>query len=351
MNMPDIIGFLLKMSALGKRKEVQEIIYEAEESSVSGMQNYDILKYLSNELKGNAVIDAAIKLLTRKNSGIIPRSGIHVYLDPVINLLSRGKARSVAYRNILSPDVISMLKVAEARGVTGEDIFKTYGKMQPVIAKAESQMRSALAGPTVTYMAVSLICYFTINTFYKNFSHIPGLDLSAVGFIRNYYLIILAVPLVAVHYVIRKYPDIVPIWSKVYKYTKGAELLLITKTLFDCGMSSIDAIYFFRRLGNKKILKEMAKLKKHQEDMGGLSEALSYYLSQVEIARLKASVIATEQKKALSKIVAKRMMSIEETVSGSTALFSKLLTVVVLLPVGLAGFTLATVISGITQTQ
>ncbi len=348
----DITEFLQKVSALGKKQEAMEVVYDAEESaSSSGMPNYEILKYLSNELRGNAIIDAVIKLLSKKDSGAVPRTGIHVYIDQATKLLLKGKSPSVAYRNILSPNVVSMLKIAENKGVTGKDIFGTYTKMQPVIAKAESQMRSALAGPTVTYVAVSSICYFIVNTFYKNFSHMPKLDLSTIGFIRNYYFFLLAAPILAVHFVIRKYPDIVPIWSKVYRYIKGAELLLITKTLFDCNMSSGEAISFFKKLNDKKLSNEIQKLKKHQEDMGGLTEALSYYLLPVEIALLKTSAIATEQKRVLSKIVEKRMVKIEETVNGITAVFSKLLTVLTVLPIGVAGYVLFTIISAVTQQQ
>src|SRR5208283_3251574 len=122
-----IIDFLQRISILGKKKDAMEVVYDAEESaSTSGMPNYEILKYLNNELKGNAIIDAIIKLLVKKNSEDIPLTGIRMYIDQAIKLLLKGKSPSVAYRNILNPNAIGILKAAEAKGVTGRDIFGTY---------------------------------------------------------------------------------------------------------------------------------------------------------------------------------------------------------------------------------
>ena len=73
-------------------------------------------------------------------------------------------------------------------------------EMQSAIAKAESQMRSALAGPTIAYIVVSVICYFVINTVYMQLNKVAELDLSIVRFIMDFYPIIVTAPIGLAHY-------------------------------------------------------------------------------------------------------------------------------------------------------
>ena len=312
--------------SFNKKKEAREVIYSAEVSVLSsGLSIIDVLKNVRQELNGN------------------------LYLDNAISLLSKGKPRSAAYKNILDLDIINILKSAEARQITASDIFKDYINMKYIIEKAESRMRSALMEPTIMYLMVSFISYFAVNTFYNNFKDIPHMDISTIGFIRNYYFIIVAVPMLAVHFVIIKFPEKVPLWSKVYRFVKSAGYLLVIKTLVDLGMSSVDAISFFRKLNDKQLHKRINVLKTHEKNIEGLTSALSYYLSSVEIALMKTSVKFSEEKRTLSGIVEKRMMDVEKTVSGITATFNKLLSVLSILPIVMVVYVILTILGALTQ--
>ncbi|MBF0560274.1 MAG: hypothetical protein HQL08_16010, partial [Nitrospirae bacterium] len=252
MDINNIIGFLHELTSFGKKKEAREVIYSAEVSVLSsGLSIIDVLKNVRQELKSN------------------------VYLDNAISLLTKGKSRSVAYRNILDADIINMLKSAEAKQITAGDIFKDYIHMKYIIEKAESRMRSALMEPTIMYLMVSFISYFAINTFYNNFKGIANMDMTFIESIRNYYFLIMAVPIVSVHLIILKFPYRVPMWSRVYKYVKSAGYLLVIKTLVDLGMSSVDAISFFKKLDDKQLHKRINVLKPHEKNIEGLTRALS----------------------------------------------------------------------------
>ncbi|MBF0559009.1 MAG: hypothetical protein HQL08_09535 [Nitrospirae bacterium] len=326
MNINNIIGFMKELISFGKKKEAREVIYSAEVSVLSsGLSIIDVLKNVRQELNSN------------------------LYLDNAISLLSKGKPRSMAYKNILDVDIINMLKSAEAKQITAGDIFKDYINMKYIIEKAESRMRGALMEPTIMYLMVSFISYFAINTFYNNFRGITNMDMSNIGFIRNYYFLIVAAPMFAVHFVIMKFPDKVPLWSRVYRYVKSAGYLLVIKTLVDLGMSSVDAISFFKKLNDKQLHKRINVLKTHEKNIEGLTRALSYYLSSVEIALMKTSVKFAEEKRTLSGIVEKRMMDVEKTVSGITATFNKLLTALTILPIVMVVYVLLSILGALTQ--
>lgn len=322
----DITEFVQKLSALGKKKEAREVIYSAEVSVLSsGLSIIDVLKNIRQELKNN------------------------IFIDNAITLLSKGKPRSVAYRNILDVDIINILKSAEAKQVTAGDIFKDYINMKHIIEKAESKMRGALLEPTIMYLMVSFISYFAINTFYNNFKGIQHMDMSTIGFIRNYYFLIVAAPITAVHFLIIKFPDRVPLWNGVYRYVKSAGYLLVIKTLVDIGMSSVDAISFFKKLNDKQLIKRISVLKPHERNIEGLTKALSYYLSSVEIALMKTSVKFAEENRVLTSIVDQRIMDVEKTVSGVTGMFNKMLTVLTIFPIGMVAYVLLRIVGALTQ--
>ena len=134
-----------------------------------------------------------------------------------------------------------------------------------------------------------------------------------------------------------------------YKNAKSANYLLIIKTLVDLDMSSVDAISFFKKLGDSQLHKRINVLKAHEKNIEGLTKALSYYLSSVEIALMKTSVKFAEEKRVLSGIVENRMMDVEKTVSGITATFNKLLTVLAILPIVMVVYVLLTIIGALTQ--
>lgn len=322
----DLSHFIPYLFSFSRKKEAREVIYSAEVSVLgSGLSIIDVLKNVRYELNSN------------------------IYLDNAISLLSKGKPRSVAYKNILDTDIISMLKGSEAKQIAAGDIFVDYINMKYIIGKAEARMRSALMEPTIMYLMVSLISYFAVNTFYSNFRSIPNLDMSVIGFMRNYFFFIVAAPLFAVHFLIIKFPDKVPLWSKVYRYVKSAGYLLVIKTLVDLGMSSVDAISFFKKLNDKQLHKRLNALKAHEKNIEGLTKALSYYLSSVEIALMKTSVKFAEEKRTLSGIVEKRITDAEKTVNGITAMFNKLLTVLSILPLGMVVYVLLTILGALTQ--
>jgi len=321
-----LLPIACRLLSAGKKKEAKEVICSAEVSVLSsGLSIIDVLKNVRRELKSNS------------------------YLDNAISLLSKGKPRSMAYKSILDVDIINILKSAEAKQITAGDIFKDYINMKYIIEKAETRMRSALMEPAIMYLMVSFISYFAVNTFYNNFRGIPHMDMSTIGFIRNYYILIVALPMVVLHFFIIKFPYNVPLWSRVYRYVKSAGYLLVIKTLVDLGMSSVDAISFFKKLNDKQLQKKITVLKAHEKNIEGLTRVLSYYLSSVEIALMKTSVKFAEEKRTLSGIVEKRIMDVEMTVSGITATFNKVLTVLAILPIVMVVYVILTILGTLTQ--
>jgi len=143
-----------------------------------------------------------------------------------------------------------------------------------------------------------------------------------------------------------KYPDKVPKWQKVYKHVKSTNYLLVTKTLFDSGMSSMDALSFLRKINDKHL--KLDKLK-NKNDMGALTTALSYYMTPVEIALLKTSAKATEERRVISNIAEDRISEIEETVSTATGTFNKMFTLLAAWPVGIALFTFVNIINSVSR--
>ena len=281
----------------GRKKQAREVIYGAEASVLSsGLSIIDVLKNLQQELKDN------------------------IFLDEAVRLLSQGKPRSVAYRNILTSEIINMLKSAENRQITAGDIFSGYINLKVIIDKAEGRMRSVLMEPTIMYLMVCFLSFFAVNTFYNNFRGMPKMDMSTIAFIRNYYFFIVLAPIALLHFFIVKFPEKIPLWRKVYKYTKSAGYLLIIKTLVELGMSSVDAIVFFRKLDDKRLLKRINALKRHEKNIEGLTKAISFYLSPVEVALMKTSVKFAGEKRVLSDIVDRRITDVEKVVNGATRL-------------------------------
>ncbi len=309
-----------------KKKEAREVIYSAEVSvPSSGRDIIEVLKHVRQELKSNQ------------------------YIDSALSLLSKGKPRSIAYKNILPSSILTLLKTGEAKQVMAGDLFKDYLPMQHIIQKAEGIMKSALLEPTIMYAMVSLLSYFTVNTFYINFSKMPHMDMSAIGIIRSYYFLLVSAPIVTVHFLIAKFPDRIPLWNRVYRYIRAANYLLIIKTLNDNGMSSADAIAFFKKLDDKHLLKGIKELKPHEKNIEGLAKALAYYLTPVESALLKTSVKFGEQPRILSGIVERRVMDVEKVVSGITGTFNKLLTTFAIVPVGISVYVLLSIVAQLTQ--
>ncbi len=343
--MVNVIELLQKLSAIGKRKGARKIIYSVEESArASGLSNIDVLRYTSDELKGDEVFDAIIKLFSKQKQ--VFKTGTALLLDAAIALLSKGKPRSMAYKDILGADILCVLRAAENRGITGSDMFKSYSKMEAIIVRAESKMRNALIGPTITYVLAGVLSYYSVNTFYTSFSSVPNVDISAISFLRNYFAFLVSAPIILAHFIIMKYPDKVPKWQKVYKHVKSTNYLLVTKTLFDSGMSSMDALSFLRKINDKHL--KLDKLR-NKNDMGALTTALSYYMTPVEIALLKTSAKATEERRVISNIAEDRISEIEETVSTATGTFNKMFTLLAAWPVGIALFTFVDIINSVSR--
>jgi len=322
----DLKSLLKKIISFEKKKEAREVIYSAEVSvPSSGRDIIEVLRHVRQELKTNP------------------------YIDSALSLLSKGKPRSIAYKNILPANILTLLKTGEAKQVMAGDLFKDYLPMQHIIQKAEGVMKSALMEPTVMYVIVSLLSYFTVNTFYTNFSKMPHMDMSTIGPIRNYYFFLVSAPIISVHLLILKSPDKIPLWNRVYRYIRAANYLLIIKTLTDNGMSSADAIAFFKKLDDKHLLGGIKALKTHEKNIDGLAKALAYYLTPVESALLKTSVQFGEQQRILSGIVERRIMDVEKIVSDITGTFNKLLTTFALIPAGISIYVLLSIVGQLTQ--
>ncbi len=327
----DIAGmreWLREIASVGKKKEAIEVIYSVEISIItSGLSRLDVLRNVVQDMKDN------------------------VYLESAIKLLSQGKKPSAAYKNILPADIIAILKSAESKQVIASEILSDYVNMKQVIDKAESKMHSALIEPTVMYVMVAIISYVAVNTFYNNFKSMPKADLSNIALIKSCYFFIAFIPIALVHFILARFPDRVPVWNRVYKYVKSANYLLIIKTFVGLGLGSVDAIDFFKKVKDKKLYKRIYVLKSHEKNSEGLTKVLSYYLTPVEIALLKTSSKSSGEETTISAIVAKRMMDVEKTVSGITGTFSKLLTVLTILPVGLVVYVLMTIVGALTQVK
>ncbi len=319
-----IVGFFKKLLTKAKRKEAEDVIYSAELATVSGASVIDILKNVMAELSDNR------------------------YLENAVKLLSKGKQHNVAYKDILPSDIIAMLKSAETKKFPAEDIFANYAPMRDVIKKAESKMQGALLEPTISYFFVGLIAFFAINTFYTNFKIIPHADISTIHFIRDWYVLILLSPMALVHFILMKYPERVPIWRNVYNYVKAANYLLIIRTMVIMGMSTTDAIGFLKRLGDKQVNDRIKNIKAGEQNVIGLTKAMSYYLKPVEIALMKTSVKLGRENETLSMIVEQRMKDVDKTVAGTSATFSGFLKMFSLFPVGLVVYSLVSILSSIT---
>ena len=309
MSVTDIIK---QIATMDQKREAIDTIYSAEISvPASGRDIREVLQTVRHELKKN------------------------LYIDNAINLLSKGKPRSIAYKKILPANILMLLKSGEQRQVMAGDIFKDYIPLNRIIQKAENMLNSALTEPTLMYVIVSVMSYFTVSIFVKNFSKVPRIDISIVASIKTYYWFITALPMLSVHFLIKKFPDKVPIWNRVYKYIRAANYLLIVKTLADNGMSSADAITFFKKLDDKKLTAHIEQLKPHEKNIEGLTKVLSPYLLPIERALLKTSIKFGEQPRILTQIVQRRIDSIGDVVTSTTGTLNKLLTTLTLIPVSL----------------
>jgi|GEM_PF-2616594 hypothetical protein len=298
----DLIFYLSELLSAKQKETAVEAIYNAEFSTLgSGASVVDILKSTLAELGKNKYIESAIAILLK------------------------GKPHNVAFRGILPNDIVDILKSAEGGSIPPTDIFKTYIPMKEIIQKAESKIRSALMEPLIIYMLVGGISFISINNIYHNVQVIPKLDLSTLAFIRNYYAFILVTPMAALYFALIKFPDYIPIWNKVYRFVQAANYLLITKTIMTLGMSSVDVIRFLRQAGDVRLVKRIDDLKRNEQNMGGVTKALSYYLFPVEIALLKTSVKYGTEKETIATIVEKRLMDVDRAVSKTAAIFNNVL--------------------------
>ncbi len=97
-NLLPITHYLFSFS---KKKEAKEVIYSAEVSvPSSGRDIIEVLKNVRQEMKSN------------------------LYLDSALSLLSKGKPRSIAYKNILPANILTLLKTGEAKQVMAGESFQ-----------------------------------------------------------------------------------------------------------------------------------------------------------------------------------------------------------------------------------
>ncbi len=316
----NIIFYLNELLSAGQKKDAVEVIYNAEFSALgSGASIVDILRSTLAEL------------------------GANKYIKNAIDLLVKGQPHNVAFRGTLPDDIVNILKSAESRNIPPSDIFKTYLPLRDMIKKAEAKMRTALAEPAIIYLIVGMVSFYSVNNICSSLRFIPRADpsvLSTLGLLRHYYLFILLTPMALAYLLFMKFPDHIPIWNRVYRYTKAANYLLITKTIMSLGMSSVDVLRFLRQAGDERLVKKIDELKKNEQNIGGLTKVLSYYLFPVEIALMKTSVKYATEKETIATIVDMRIMDVDKTVSRTAAAFNNVLKVVAVLPIGLVLYAL-----------
>ncbi len=307
----------------GKRKEAVKLIYSAEVSlEKSGQQIAALLKILARGLKE-------------------PND----YLETAIRLHRKGKPRSVVYQDILPDDMLNILKTVEAEGLDPSQAFQHYVPLKKKIDKAVSRMKSALKGPTGSYLAACALGFFGLSVIYYGFSNLPKLDLSRVAMMKTCFLPATLIPIAALHFAIMRYPHLVPKWKRVYNHVTVSGYLLVVKTIMiTMSLSSAAAVSYLLNMDDKQLKKN---IKESERTMEGVVKILSYYLTEPEMSLLTSSSQMGCEGMVLTGIVEQRMDEIDEIVTEVTEGFNTVFKLLSMLPVGIVIYAYVTTIIGV----
>lgn len=296
------------------RREASEIVFESEiAASTAGVAVTDILRRMNKEVKNK-------------------------YIDIIIKRLDKGQHKSDAYKEITDTEMLTVLRSAEARSISASAIFSDYKPVKEEIDKADGKLKGALLEPMITYVLLALVGWFVLDGLQEQFKMFTKgamkLDVSMLMTLHRWFLPAVILPPALILLAIFKYPSKIPMWKKIYAYIKSTRYLLVIKIMYNVGLGSTAAISFLKTVDDKKMKLKLRKLRADEQDMRGITKAMSHYLSPLEKALLQLGMDLSEPEESIESVVKKRILEIDKTSTKFSTGFSKLLLLLSVIPIG-----------------
>jgi len=315
------------MGLFQNNKEIEKIIFRAELlATASGISIFEILEKYAIDLKKE----------DRKKA---------FTLSEISKKLRVGKKRWDVYKNIISKEILDLLKIAEEKSIPSGVIIKEYAPIKNITEKYINSVKSSLKSPLIIFILLSLIFSVVVEKF-RVVDTIGSTGLSDASlFIMNNFLFITGIILVIMVYLFLAIPQKLPVLKIVFDKLNSMLALSMVATMFKIGYSGEEIT---------PVMMKQFKLKKTKKRYSGAEELIetlreNKYLSTFESADIKIAISLGEFENSISSILKERLDDTESLKATVGEFIKNATTILLAIPILLAMFILADVMLIVTS--
>jgi hypothetical protein len=281
------------MLGLGRKKEIEKIIYDAEvQSGYANMSVEEIYRRVNKYLNWPE-------------------------LEDIIEDINAGAKKSEVYEPYLSYEAITIIRNAEEKSLPVYKILEEVKNISEAIEKAKSKLVQMILMPVFTFIATVILADYVLHKIAKTLLATKLIKAPFyLPFLMKFFIPInFSILGIFIFFVVVK-PDYTPIVKNIFKELEGVRILNTSRLFYMANIPIEDIMLYIEETskGNIKKAFETAEL-----NLEGFLEALGSVLRLTEVASLETAFYTGKFRDTLFSLAEKKLRDLGVFVEGVAA--------------------------------